>query len=169
MTEMIVYKDIDEERLGDAPFIGALIIAPSCNRNCKGCFNQHLKELENKFDTAANIIERVKNNPIHEGIILGGLEWTEEPFALVELTETALREGLLVMIYTSMSAVDFADRFPTLMGKDVWVKCEPYDERFKSDVYFSHGVKLATTNQEIIYLGDEIMGIQDRKIRNVED
>ena len=150
---MITYKDIEHERLGDAPFIGALIVAAHCSGNCPGCFNQHLKLWDNKFDTAANIIKEVKKNPINEGIILGGLEWSEQPFDLLDLVNFALWEQLQVIVYTRLTETEFFRLLPELESKPIYVKFGEYDETQASDCYFSHGVKLATTNQYIKYMG----------------
>lgn len=96
----IKYKGIEHERTEDAPFVGALIIAPTCKFKCKGCFNRHLKKLENKVATAKEIIDEVKTNPFNEGIILAGLEWSESPLELLELVREASERGLKIMIYT---------------------------------------------------------------------
>ena len=55
---MIKYKGIVHNVLNDAPFIGAILIAPTCTMGCINCINEHLKS--NKIlieDSAENIIE----------------------------------------------------------------------------------------------------------------
>jgi hypothetical protein len=153
MSNLIVYKGIEHERLGDAPFIGALLIAGQCHGTCQGCFNQHVKDEPNVFDNATHIIQLVKKNPLNEGIILGGLEWTEQPYDMLDLVHTALISELQVMIYTRLSEESFVATFPELLGRNIWCKFGMYNELYKSEVYISHGVKLATTNQYIKYLG----------------
>lgn len=150
---MIIYKDIEHERLGDAPFIGALIIAAQCSRNCPGCFNQHVKEEPNRFATAQQIISMVQDNPLNEGIILAGLEWSEQPADLVELVKVARCENLQVIVYTSCTEEEFFQIVPELQGMSIYVKFGAYVEELKHDAHFSYGVKLATTNQYIKYLG----------------
>lgn len=83
---MIRYKLIEEERTQDAPFIGALVCAPSCNNSkCKGCFNQHLKKLDNKEEDGVDLLDRIFSNPLNEGIILSGLEWSDNPYNMVDI------------------------------------------------------------------------------------
>lgn len=157
---MIVYKGIEHERLGDAPFIGALIIAAQCSGNCPGCFNQHVKEDPNIFDTAEGIIRAVKANHFNEGIILGGLEWSEQPFDLLELIAVAKVNDLEVIVYTRRTELDFLLEFPDLQHARIWIKFGSYQVEQQSDTYFDHGVKLATTNQYIKYMGGSTMGIK---------
>lgn len=148
---MIIYKGIEPERLGDAPFMGALIIAQKCSANCKGCFNQHLKEEDNLFASADQILDEVQQNPLHEGIILGGLEWTEQPDDMIDLIQSALlRPSLQIMVYTRLTEEMFFKTFPLLRNwGPIWYKFGAYDETLRSYDHIEHGVVLATTNQHI--------------------
>jgi hypothetical protein len=71
---IINYKLIENERMGDAPFIGALISSCDCKFNCYHCFNQHIKKLPTLNENAENLIKHIKQNPFNKGIILAGLE-----------------------------------------------------------------------------------------------
>lgn len=106
----IAYKYIEHERMEDAPFIGALIVAPSCKMKCKNCFNQELKKLPTKMDTAEKIIDEIRSNPFNEGVILAGLEWSEHPKELIALLEEASKHNLKIMIYTGLELADFHER-----------------------------------------------------------
>lgn len=153
MHHCITYKGIEHETFGDAPFVGARILAAQCSRNCKGCFNQDLKEQPNQFSNAGQLIEEVKRHKLDEGIILGGLEWTEQAEDMMELATLARAEGLLVMIYTGMTEEQFFRNFPEMLSLSIWYKFGAYDEQLKSNCYYSHGVKLSSTNQYVIYVG----------------
>lgn len=109
----IRYKFIQDERTEDAPFVGALISAIGCKNKCKGCFNRHLKTYPTLKNTAEEIIEMVKSNPFNEGIILGGLEWSEQPIELIELCKVASENGLKVMIYTGCETLG---EFQSIIG-----------------------------------------------------
>lgn len=145
-------KGIQHERLGDAPFVGALIIANDCTQNCHGCFNQHLKMEESYEVSAESVVKLVKQNPLHQGVILGGLEWTEQPEDLRELVQEALAEGLEVMVYTYMTEERFRDSFPDLAKLPIWCKFGPYREKLPSWTDPT-GIKLASNNQYIKYMG----------------
>lgn len=144
------YKGIVHNILNDAPFIGALIIANQCSRGCRACHNGHLKTSAYELkDTAEGIIRAVRANGLNRGIILSGLEWTEQPEDLVALTLAALDAGLEVMVYTHHTEREFFRIVPELVGKRLCVKFGAYDESLKSEDHYSCGVKLATMNQYI--------------------
>lgn len=144
------YKGIVHNVLNDAPFIGALIIANQCSRGCVGCHNSHLKSSAYTLqNTAEEIIRRVKANGLNKGVILSGLEWTEQPHDLVELTRAARAAGLEVIVYTHHEEPDFFSRAPELKGEAVYIKFGAYDAQSVCDTHYSYGVKLATKNQYI--------------------
>jgi organic radical activating enzyme len=154
----------------DAPFVGALISAIDCWENCDGCFNQHLKELPTQEATAKEIIALVKSNPINEGIILSGLEWTLQPAEMFELLSEAKMSRLKTMLHTDMSGNEFKRWFDmyaainyipsqyTQVGNqrcaDIrmyldYIKFGCYELLKLSENYYSNGIKLASTNQHI--------------------
>lgn len=100
MSNMIKYKTIKHEVIGDAPFMGALICANSCPLNCRGCFNKSLKKQEPLEKSAEDIIAEVKSNPLNQGIILAGLEWSAQPMEMLELMSVASKNGLEIIVYT---------------------------------------------------------------------
>lgn len=144
---MIRYKSITHERSEDAPFMGALISSVMCHLGCKGCFNQHLKELPTKEDMAKDIIATVKANPFNQGIILGGLEWSEQPREMKQLIECALSEKLQVALYTGLDEAHFKEIFPDVYKMPIYIKFGKYDEEKQTKTNIQNGVKLATSNQ----------------------
>lgn len=106
-------KRIEHERSQDANFVGALICANDCHKKCKGCINKHLKK-EPSFEASADeIINEVLSNPFNKGIILGGLEWLEQPQDMLELCSLASKEGLEIIIYTGNDI----NTFRAIVGK----------------------------------------------------
>ncbi|MEG1636132.1 MAG: 4Fe-4S cluster-binding domain-containing protein [Cellulosilyticaceae bacterium] len=149
---MIAYKDIEHENLGDAPFIGARLLSAQCSRNCKNCFNQSLKDEPTKYATEIQIISMVLSDKLNEGIIFGGLEWTEQPWDLIVLVRLALLNKLQVMIYTGTTEKEFIKRVPQLKDLPIWCKFGHYDETQKVAEYISNGIKLASANQYIKFM-----------------
>jgi hypothetical protein len=144
------YKGIVHNILNDAPFIGAVIIANQCSMPCEDCINEDLKSDVYTIEAPAEaIVSQVKANGLNQGIILSGLEWTEQPDDLVAIVEAALNESLKVMVYTHHTESAFFQKVPRLKGKRIYVKFGLYDVSKRSDNHFSHGVPLATTNQYI--------------------
>lgn len=152
LNKLVSYKGIIHERVEDAPFMGALIIATSCSNGCRGCFNQHLKDAKTYLRYADEVIKEVKQNPFNDGIILGGLEWSEQPNDAIALISCAAAAGLEVMIYTGLTEEGFYRRIPRHYLHNCYIKFGKYDEKCLSDSYTSFGVKLASTNQYIIHL-----------------
>lgn len=147
-------KGIVHNILNDAPFIGGLVIANQCSKDCKGCFNQELKkEIYTVENSSKYIVKSVKNNGLNEGIILSGLEWSEKSDDLEEIVNEALDQSLEVMIYTYHTEKAFFDILPELERKPVHIKFGKYDENQLSTGHMSMGVKLASTNQYIKYFG----------------
>lgn len=148
----INYKLIEHERVGDAPFIGALISACDCKFDCKNCFNQAVKNLPTMNDTAENIINQIKANPFNKGVIFAGLEWTlqlEECFALASL---AKQKGLLTMIYTGSADSRMLGTLQ-LSGVFDYIKYGRYREDLNAANHIEYGVVLASSNQHILKKG----------------
>ncbi len=149
LNKLVSYKGIIHERTEDAPFMGALIIATSCNNRCQDCFNQHLKYAKTHLRYADEVIEEVKQNPFNDGIILGGLEWSEQPDDTIALISCAAEANLKVMLYTGLTELELYRRIPQKFLVGCYVKFGAYEEDKTADNYKSLGVKLASTNQYI--------------------
>ncbi len=152
----IEHRGIIPERTEDCPNgeFGALVIAKDCNINCPHCFNQHLKKGPIYEDTPEMIIAKIKRNPLHQWCVLGGLEWSLDPYGLVFIAEEALRNDLKVIIYTGKELDEFsAYMLPIGMKhlKGCWLKYGPYKECLKGD-NIKYGIHLASVNQNIILL-----------------
>lgn len=148
---IIKTKGIVHERVEDAPFMGALICAVDCKFNCKGCFNQHLKNLPTIEMDSEEILDEVIKNPFNEGIILAGLEWSLQPNELRELVNSAINKELKVIIYSGLNEEEFKLKFPDLYSlKNIYFKFGRYEEDLKVENNIHYDVKLATSNQKII-------------------
>ena len=147
---IIRYKVIIEERTEDAPFIGALISAIDCKFNCKNCFNQHLKNIKTQQKDSDIIIQEIKQNPFNKGIILAGLEWSNQSEEAKILIETAIKNNLQVILYTGMDIKNFKIKYPELMIHGIYLKYGKYEENQKTINHIGYGVTLASFNQHII-------------------
>lgn len=152
LNKLVSYKGIIHERAEDAPFMGALIIGVSCRNNCRNCFNQHLKDTQTYIKFANEIIEEVKQNHFNDGIILAGLEWSEQPDDTIALISCAAASGLKVMLYTGLTEWELYRRISQKFLVGCYVKFGAYEESNAADNYKSLGVKLASTNQYIKFV-----------------
>lgn len=152
----IRYKCIEHERVEDAPFVGALIGAIGCRIGCKDCFNAPLKQLPTLFEDVGAVLDAVQSNPFNEGLILGGLEWSEQPEELVALASEALNRGLKVMVYTGLTLEAFLKSVPAIDSLEgtLYLKYGSFNVTALSTDHLDHGVKLASTNQHIATLRD---------------
>ena len=147
----IRYKKIIHERLQDAPFIGALVVGVSCSLNCPGCFHEYMKDETNTKSSEVDIVDMIINNPINKGIILAGLEWSEQPKELISLITEAKSRHLQVMIYSGLTQEDFFGKIPELQSaRDIFFKFGIFDSNRLVDDYYMFGVKLASSNQVIV-------------------
>ena len=153
MSLKIRYKTIENERYEDAPFVGALISSIDCHFKCKECFNQRVKELPTIEKTAAEIIKEVKLNVFNTGVILAGLEWSEQIEECYALIEEALNNKLKVMLYTGNSLEQIKEKFPQLLTYDIYIKCGQFKIKKTSIDHVEDGVVLASDNQHIYKKG----------------
>lgn len=150
---MIKLKGIQHEILGDAPFIGARLLSCDCDLNCPGCFNKELRKAPVIEMSVEDIFKEIERDPFNRGIVLGGLEWSLQPDDMQKLVEGALERALKVMIYTGHSLEELLLRCPFLIDKPVYVK---YGEYIASGIStLVRGVQLASSNQSIVYLGQQ--------------
>lgn len=145
------YKLIEHERIEDAPFIGGLVSAITCNIGCKGCFNEPLKHSETLIASPKAIVDEIENNPFNEGVILAGLEWSNQPDELVALVQEVTSRDMPVIIYTGYTLEVFFSKVPKIrtMTGDILIKHGPYIEKLSNDDHYMYSVKLATNNQRI--------------------
>lgn len=146
----VIHRGIEHERSQDAPFIGALIIADTCSLNCEHCFNSHLREVDSISQDANDIITEVKSNPFNKGIILSGLEWTDNERDMWDLVHAAREQGLQIMIHTGRSQEWWEQRYDPSSYAGCYVKFGQYDPNQVCSSNVQYGVKLATANQKII-------------------
>lgn len=152
LNKLVAYKGIIHERAEDAPFMGALIVSTSCHNGCQACFNQHLKDAKTYLKYADEIIEEVKQNKFNDGIILGGLEWSEQPDDAISLISCAHDKDLKVMLYSGLDEDALYNRIPVEYLHGCYIKVGRYDVTKLSDTYVSNGVRLASTNQYVKYV-----------------
>lgn len=150
---LIRFKSLEHEVIGDAPFIGARLSSIGCSINCNKCQNQWMKELPTKQLGVHSLVKVVEANPYNQGIILGGLEWTDQPEELVAILEAFSATTLQVMLYTGYTEEECYQIRPEIFSYNIWVKFGQYIHTAEDSNNVQNGVKLASKNQFIKYLG----------------
>lgn len=152
---MIRYKSLTHERVEDAPFVGALVCAVSCNIGCKGCFNQPLRKTPTKVSYIPSLLDEIQSNPFNEGLILAGLEWSQQPRELIAILKEASQRCMPVIVYTGYNIDVFMKRVPRIAEfPEVYVKYGAYDENQLAVGHSEYGVNLASKNQHIERIED---------------
>ena len=149
----IKYKLIKNERVEDAPFIGALISAIDCKFNCKNCFNQNLKNAKTQYKQDFEIIKEIKKNYFHKGIILAGLEWTLQINEACALANEAHKCNLQTILFTGNTFEYMKKMHEDRLKCFDYIKCGQFIESLATINHIEYGVKLATSNQHIYKKG----------------
>lgn len=92
---------IEEESIVDGPGIRMVIFAQGCKHNCKGCQNPESHSFTGgELMDIDEIINRVKDNPLLDGITLSGGEPFEQVKECSILARKVQELGLNVVTYT---------------------------------------------------------------------
>ena len=154
VIKLIKIKGIIPDIFNDAPFIGTLLVANSCNLQCKDCLNEHLKKEKPNLMTVDNIFKEVSKYPLTQGIIFGGLEWSEQPEDLIELVKYFTLKNYKIIIYTGLTKDKFNERCQNLFfidfKNDFYIKYGKYNNSLKTDENIHFGINLASKNQYIV-------------------
>jgi len=150
----VKYKRLMDNFYGDAPFMGCLLVVPSCKNDCEGCQNQHLKREDTFVSEVKDVGLAIEENPFWEGIILGGLEPLDDKRnfkALMKVVEVSKVKSLC--IYTSYEIEDInMDLIPSNI-KNLYIKTGKYDRTLSSKHIQYNGwiLDLASNNQNFYY------------------
>lgn len=98
-----------------APFVGANLVADFCSNGCKGCYGKKVRREYSMLLTPIEIIDFVKKDKRNDGIIFGGLEWSEQIDDMLELIVLAVEKDLKIMIYTHLTLIELY----AIIGKSV--------------------------------------------------
>lgn len=98
---------IIDESIVDGPGIRFVIFTQGCKHKCPGCHNS----TTHSFSGGAmvdidDIMKKIIQNPLLDGITLSGGEPFEQPKAAAELAHKAKKAGLSVMTYTGYNIED---------------------------------------------------------------
>ena len=129
-------KQIIDESFGDYKLCSMLLIADKCTWKCEGCQNKHLSQLPSQIFPDEEILERFRNNPLTEAIVIGGLEPFEQLQELVIFIGEAIKSDFKVpiIIYTGFEIDDF-DLY--------WSGFEPAAKIYKGPVIVKFGKYIA--------------------------
>lgn len=92
---------IVEESVVDGPGIRFVIFTQGCIHNCEGCHNMDTHDLAGGTEMDIDeLFERIRKNPMLDGVTFSGGEPMLQVAPLVELAKKCRAEGLNVYTYT---------------------------------------------------------------------
>ncbi|MDR1623107.1 MAG: anaerobic ribonucleoside-triphosphate reductase activating protein [Synergistaceae bacterium] len=98
---MIRVSGIVEESCVDGPGIRFVVFAQGCRHRCPACHNPQTHPFEGGFLTDSEaILERMKANPLLDGLTLSGGDPFEQAEAFAGLAGRARQDGYNVVTYT---------------------------------------------------------------------
>lgn len=95
---------IVNESIVDGPGIRLVVFAQGCKHKCPDCHNKHTHSFAGgELIEVGEIINRIKSNPLLDGITLSGGEPFEQAEVLAVLAKEAKKLGCDVITYTGYS------------------------------------------------------------------
>ncbi len=89
------------DSITDGPGIRFTVFVQGCPHHCKGCHNQHTWEFKDReLVSWQDLFEKIKANPLLDGITLSGGEPMCQAEALLPLAEACKKLGLNIAIYS---------------------------------------------------------------------
>lgn len=101
MSEQIKIAGIINESIVDGPGIRMTIFAQGCKHHCKGCHNPHTHSFDaGEIIEIDKIIEKIKKNPLLDGVTLSGGDPFEQADSFAVLAQKVKKLGMNVVTYT---------------------------------------------------------------------
>ncbi len=101
MTTTLRIAGITEESIVDGPGIRFVVFAQGCRHNCPGCHNPQTHAMDGGTLISVNeLLDRMRQNPLLDGITLSGGDPFEQAKGFRELASRAREAGYHVVTYT---------------------------------------------------------------------
>jgi anaerobic ribonucleoside-triphosphate reductase activating protein len=159
MDDVIRIAGIVEESFVDGPGIRFVVFAQGCKHSCEGCHNPHTHDFNGGMLVSTDdMIEKMKKNPLLDGITLSGGEPFEQAKGFGMMALKAKQKGYHVMTYSGYLFEDIIDRSKKdqdwkrlLLNTDALV-----DGKFEADKKDLLLKFRGSKNQRIIDVGESI-------------
>ena len=92
---------LENDSIVDGPGIRFAIFTQGCFHNCEGCHNPDSHDPDGGYlESCYKIIEKIKSNPLLDGVTFSGGEPFLQAKALTVISKAAKESGLSTMAYT---------------------------------------------------------------------
>lgn len=117
MSHMLRVAGMVEESIVDGPGIRFVVFTQGCRHNCVGCHNRHTHPLNGgEIISIEDIIRRVGENPLLDGVTLSGGEPFEQAEALSRLAMALKKQGHNIITYTGYTYQHIVDNSDKMEG-----------------------------------------------------
>jgi anaerobic ribonucleoside-triphosphate reductase activating protein len=111
LTDKLRIAGIVDESIVDGPGIRLVVFTQGCRHNCKGCHNKHTHDFNGGYEISIqDIIDRVKSNPLLDGITLSGGDPFEQGKSCSILAKEVKKLGLSIVTYTGYTYEELLER-----------------------------------------------------------
>lgn len=159
MESKLRIAGIVNESIVDGPGIRLVVFAQGCRHKCPGCQNPHTHSFEGgTLVTIDEIVERVRENPMLDGVTLSGGDPFEQAENFAELALRIRRMGMNVVTYTGytyeqlMNGIDKRKGWERLLQESDILIDGRFEETKKNLLLRFRG----SENQRIINLRDTL-------------
>lgn len=98
---MIKISGIVNDSIVDGPGFRLAIFTQGCSHNCPGCHNPQTHDFEGGYYISVDeILDKIKKNPLLDGITLSGGDPFEQAKELIPLVKEVKEMGLSIVAYT---------------------------------------------------------------------
>ncbi len=154
MSHMLRVAGIVEESIVDGPGIRFVVFTQGCRHNCVGCHNRHTHPLNGgELISIEDIIRRVGENPLLDGVTLSGGEPFEQAEALSRLAMALKKQGHNIITYTGYTYQHIVDNSDKMAG---WLALLQY-----TDILIDGPFEIEKKNLNLRFRGSENQRIID--------
>lgn len=156
------------DSITDGPGIRFTVFVQGCPHHCEGCHNQHTWEFKDReLVSWQQLFEKIKDNPLLDGITLSGGEPMCQAEALLPLAKACKKLGLNIAIYSGFLFEDLLKinnphQIELLKTADVLV-----DGKFMQDKRDYRLKFCGSTNQRVLNLPESIK--QNKAVLNLSE
>lgn len=106
-SEQIKVAGVVDESIVDGPGIRFVVFVQGCKHKCEGCHNSHTQDFSGgEYMSVSSLIERIKENPLLDGITLSGGEPFEQSEAVSKLAKKLKELDYHVITYSGFTYED---------------------------------------------------------------
>ena len=107
-SEKIKVAGIVDESIVDGPGIRFVVFVQGCKHKCEGCHNSHTQDFSSggEYMSVSSLVERIKENPLLDGVTLSGGEPFEQADVVSVLAKRLKELDYNIITYSGFTYED---------------------------------------------------------------